>query len=192
MPKLIVIDACLRDKLSRTKQILTPLVAELSKRYEVETITLDGEDYQAIGRKVLTERANGKVPDHIVNLSKRIAAADRIVIAAPFWDMSFPSILKVFIENMSLFNITFSDNGSQCEGLCKCEKLLYITTRGMNIHTADPMDAATPYIKAIAALWGLGEVITLSAENLDYSTPEQINQKINTAIEQGLEICRSF
>lgn len=192
MQKLIVIDACMRDEESRTKKILEPIQAELGKRYEIEKITLDGDDYQAVGRKVLAERCNGYVPEEIVEQAKRIAAADRLVIAAPFWDMNFPAILKVFIENMSLFDITFKDNGTSCEGLCKCEKVLYITTRGMNIHTGDPLDAATPYFKALSALWGLGEVITLATENMDYSTPEEIDEKINKAIAQGLKICRSF
>lgn len=95
----------MRDEDSRTKRILKPIVAELGKRYEIETITLDGEDYQSVGRRVLAERFSGFVPTEIVVQAKKIAAADRIVIASPFWDMSYPAILKVFIENMSLFNI---------------------------------------------------------------------------------------
>lgn len=51
--KLIVIDACMRDGESRTKKILKPIVAELGKRYEVETIVLDGDDYQPGGEKCL-------------------------------------------------------------------------------------------------------------------------------------------
>ncbi|MCM1079378.1 MAG: NAD(P)H-dependent oxidoreductase [Bacteroidales bacterium] len=192
MQKLIVIDACMRDEESRTKRIMKPLVAELANRYDIDTVVLDGDDYQSVGRKVLAERGNGYVPEDIAEQARKIAEADRIVIAAPFWDMSFPAILKVFIENMSLFNITFKDNGEYFEGLCKCEKVLYITTRGMNVHTGDPMDGATPYIKAIGELWGLGEVLTVSAENLDYSTPEEIDNRINIAIAEGLEICREF
>jgi len=192
MKKLIVIDACMRDGESRTRRILEPLVKELGKKYEIEAIVLDGEDYQSVGRKVLAERSNGYVPEEIAEQARRIAEADRIVIAAPFWDMSFPAILKVFIENMSLFNITFKDNGTYFEGLCRCEKVLYITTRGMNVRTGDPIEAATPYIKAISALWGLGELFTVAAENLDYSTPEETDARINTAIAEGLEICKDF
>lgn len=192
MKKLIVIDACMRDGESRTRRILEPLVKELGKRYETETIVLDGEDYQSVGRKVLAERSNGYVPEEVAEQARRIAEADRLVIAAPFWDMSFPAILKVFIENMSLFNITFKDNGTYFEGLCRCEKVLYITTRGMNVSTGDPIEAATPYIKAIGALWGLGELFTVAAENLDYSTPEEIDARINAAIAEGLEICKDF
>lgn len=192
MKKLIVIDACMRDGESRTRRILEPLVKELGKRYETETIVLDGEDYQSVGRKVLAERSNGYVPEEVAEQARRIAEADRLVIAAPFWDMSFPAILKVFIENMSLFNITFKDNGTYFEGLCRCEKVLYITTRGMNVRTGDPIEAATPYIKAIGALWGLGRLFTVAAENLDYSTPEEIDARINAAIAEGLEICKDF
>lgn len=192
MQKLILIDACMRDGESRTRRILEPLMSELGKSYEIETVVLDGEDYQAVGRRVLAERGEGHVPETIAEQARRLAAADRIVIAAPFWDMSFPAILKVFIENMSLFNITFKDNGTYFEGLCRCEKVLYITTRGMNVKTGEPMEGATPYIKAIGALWGLGEVITVAAENLDYSTPEEVDERINAAVAQGLEICREF
>ncbi len=192
MKKLIVIDACMRDEASRTRRILLPLVTELEKRYAVETVRLDGEDYQAVGRRVLAERARGYVPQNIVDMAKRLAAADRIVIAAPFWDMSYPAILKVFIENMSLFGITFRDSGTRFEGLCKCEKVLYITTRGMNVQTGDPLDGATPYIKAISALWGLGDVVTLAAENLDYYTPEEVEAKITATVAEGLQICRDF
>ncbi len=182
----------MRDEDSRTKRILKPIVAELGKRYEIETITLDGEDYQSVGRRVLAERFSGFVPTEIVVQAKKIAAADRIVIASPFWDMSYPAILKVFIENMSLFNITFRDNGTYFEGLCHCERVLYITTRGMKVRTGDALDGATPYIKAISALWGLGEVITIAADNLDYSTPNEIDKKISDAVAEGLEVCKSF
>lgn len=192
MKKLIVIDACMRDGESRTKRMMEPLVAELGKRYEVETIVLDGEDYSAVGRKFLKERTNGYVPEETVKMAQRIAAADRILIAAPFWDMSFPAILKVFIEQMSLFNITFRDNGKSFDGLCRCEKVLYVTSRGMNIKTGDALDGATPYIKAISALWGLGEVYVVAAENMDYSTPEEIEGRIGKAVSEGLAICRDF
>lgn len=55
-----------------------------------------------------------------------------------------------------------------------------------------PLEAATPYLKALSALWGWGEVVTVAAENLDYSTPEEIDAKIAAAVREGLELCRDF
>ena len=191
MDRLIFIDATMRDE-SRTRRIARPIIEELGKRYEIERISLDGADFPAVGSRILNDRNNGIVPEEYAEMARRIAAADRIVIAAPFWDMSYPSALKVFFENMSLFNITFANNGKEFTGLCKCEKVLYITTRGMNIKTGEALEQATPYIRALSRLWGLGELTVIAEENMDYSTPEEIEAKIKDGIERGIEIARNF
>lgn len=191
MAKLVFIDATMREG-SRTRRIARPLVDELGKRYDIETIRLDGAGFPAVDSRILHDRDSGIVPEEYAEMARRIAAADRIVIAAPFWDMSFPSELKVFIENMSLFHITFDSDDRHCYGLCKCEKVLYITTRGMDIRTGDSLEQATPYLRALSYLWGLGELYVISAENMDYSSPDVIEGKISEAISRGLELCRDF
>ncbi len=191
MESLVVINACMREG-SRTQRILDGVLAQLSKKYNVETVNLGELDCKWVNSDVLKERDNGYVPQLYVNLAKKVANADRLVIAAPFWDMSFPSVLKVFFENISLFNITFTSTQTECVGLCKAKKVLYITTRGMNIKTGDPLEQATPYIKALSKLWGLGELYVLSAENLDYSSDKEIESKVEAAIAQGIELCKIF
>ena len=191
MDRLVFIDATMREE-SRTRRIALPIISELSGRYDIETIQLDGAGFPVVDGRILHDRDCGIVPVEYADMSRRIAAADRIVIAAPFWDMSFPSALKVFFENMSLFHITFDSDDRQCYGLCRCSRVLYITTRGMDIHTGDPLEQAAPYIRALSHLWGLGELYVVSAENLDYSTPEEVGKKIQAAITEGLEICRTF
>lgn len=191
MESLVVINACMREE-SRTQKILDGLLGLLGKKYNIEIIDLSTLNMSWIGEKDLKDRDNGYVPEEFVSMSKKVANADRLVIAAPFWDMSFPSVLKVFFENISLFNITFTSNQTECTGLCKAKKVLYITTRGMNIKTGDPLEQATPYIKALSKLWGLGELYVVSAQNMDYSSQNEIDCKIETAIAQGLELCKSF
>ena len=191
MKRLFYIDSCLRSS-SKTKRIADALIYRLSDKYEVDTIRLSEYDFPVVKNDILNERSNGYVPEEYVQIARKIAAADRLVISAPFWDMSFPSALKVFLENMSLFNVTFASNEKECYGLCKAEKVLYITTRGMNIKTGDEMEQATPYIKAISKLWGLGELHVIAAENMDYSTNEQIEEKIQNAIEEGEALCDNF
>ena len=191
MKNLIYINACMRAG-SRTQRIATPIIEELRKNYNVETIDLTKDLYPVADNCTLEDRNQGIVPPEHVALAKKIAASDRIVIAAPFWDMSFPSALKVFFENMSLFGVTFDSNDKECYGLCKAEKVMYITTRGMNISTGDPMEQATPYIKALSYLWGWGELTVISAQNMDYSSPKEIEERVSKAIEEGLEICKQF
>ena len=191
MRKIFYVDACLRTG-SNTKKIADAIIAKLAERYEIETVRLSENTFPIVNNDILNDRANGIVPEEYVEMAKKLAAADRLVIAAPFWDMSFPSALKVFLENMSLFNVTFGSNEKECYGLCKAEKVLYITTRGMNVSTGDALEQATPYIKAIGKLWGLGELHVISAQNMDYSTEEQKAEKVRDAIEEGLQLIEEF
>lgn len=191
MKKVFYVDACLRAG-SNTKKIADAIIAKLSEKYDVETVSLSENVFPVVNNDILNDRANGIVPDKYVEMAKSLANAERLVIAAPFWDMSFPSALKVFLENMSLFNVTFGSNEKECYGLCKAEKVLYITTRGMNVSTGDDLEQATPYLKAIGKLWGLGELHVISAQNMDYSTEEQKAEKVGNAIEEGLKLIEEF
>lgn len=191
MGKIFYVDACLRTG-SNTKKIADAIIAKLSERYDIETVRLSEYAFPVVDNDILNDRANGIVPDEYVAMAKKLANADRIVIAAPFWDMSFPGALKVFLENMSLFNVTFGSNEKECYGLCKAEKVLYITTRGMDISTGDDLEQATPYLKAIGKLWGLGELHVISAQNMDYSTEEQKAEKVKNVIEEGLKLIEEF
>lgn len=166
---------------SRTRKILEAAKEALASRYEIESIDVNATGLLPITPEVLAERTSGIVPEPIVALARKIAAADRLVVAAPFWDMSFPAALKTFFENMSLFGVTFTDNGETCVGLCQCKKVMYITTRGMNIETGSLRDQGSSYIQALSSLWGLGEVTTVAVWNLDYLSPEEVDKKVREA-----------
>lgn len=191
MDKLIIIDSCMREE-SRTKLILDAAREVLSARYNIETIDVNLLALPPVTPEVLKERTSGRVPEETVAVARRIASADRLVIASPFWDMSFPAVLKAFFENMSLYNVTFTDDGTTCTGLCNCRKVLYITTRGMDIPTGDFRDQGASYLKALSSLWGLGEVITLAAWNLDYMPSEKVDLKVKETAELARRIAGDF
>ena len=192
MKKLVVINACVREADSRTLRIAESVIKELGKRYEVTRYDLPQMDIVPLTPALYAQRTLGEVPAWAVSAARAIAGADRILIAAPFWDMSFPSVLKCFFEQTSLFDITFTDNGSTCVGLCKAPKVLYITTRGMDISTGNAREQATPYLRALGSLWDLGRISTVSAQNMDYSTPEEIEAKIEAATAQGLKLAKRW
>lgn len=177
MEKLVIIDSCMRAE-SRTRRILNAAREVLSTRYDIEIIDVNAAGLLPLTPEGLEERTSGIVPEQTLSLAKTIAAADRLVVAAPFWDMSFPAALKAFFENMSLYGVTFEDNGQTCVGLCKCKKVMYITTRGMDIETGSPREQGSSYLMALSTLWGLGEVTTVAAKNLDYLSPEKVEAKI--------------
>ena len=191
MKKLIVIDCLMREE-SRTRVLLDAAKDVLSSRYEIDTIDVNSLGLAPVTPGVLKERTSGVVPESTVALARKIADADRIVIACPFWDMSFPAVLKAFFENMSLYGVTFTDDGKTCSGLCKCEKVLYLTTRGMDIPTGDFRDQGTTYLKALSSLWGLGEVTTVAAWNMDYLPEEEACEALRRAEDAVRRVAQEF
>lgn len=190
--KLLYIDSCIRDEESRTKKIAMPIIEELGKKYEIETLIINELPLEIVKKDLLKKRLSGNIPPEVLSWANKIKEADRIVISAPFWDMSIPAALKVFFELCSILNVTFKDNGKTCYGNCKCEKLLFITTRGMDISTGDPLEQATSYLKALSWLWGIKSLEVISAQNMDYVSQKEVNKKIQTAIKEGLQICQTF
>ena len=124
--------------------------------------------------------------------AESVRDADRIVIAAPFWDMSIPAALKNFLELCSIFDVTFKSDDKTCYGNCKAEKMLYITTRGMDIDTGDVLEQASPYLKALSWLWGIGPLEVVSAQNMDYLSENEIEERISKAISEGLKLAEEF
>ena len=192
MKKLVVIDACIRGEESRTRRIAEPILGALAKRYEITRYDLTKMPMEPLTPETYAQRAAGQVPAWALEAARTVAAADRIVVVAPFWDMSFPAVVKVFFEHISLFDVTFTDNGRSCVGLCKCEKVMYITTRGMNIPKGDSREQGTSYLQALSRLWDLGTVLTVAAWNMDYSSPEEIEDKIDSATRFGVRLAETF
>ena len=192
MKKLLYIDACIRDEESRTKRIATPIVEALKEKYEVQTLVINDLELSIVQKDLITKRMSGDIDPQVMSWAESVRDADRIVIAAPFWDMSIPAALKNFLELCSIFDVTFKSNNKTCYGNCKAEKMLYITTRGMDIDTGDVLDQGTSYLKALSWLWGIGPLQVVSAQNMDYISVDEIEKEIKSAITRGLEIAQSF
>ena len=192
MKKLLYIDACIRDEESRTKRIAEPIVKALEKKYDVQRFVLNDMDLEIVQRDLIRKRLNGMIDATVMSWAETVRDADRIVIAAPFWDMSIPAALKNFIELCSILDVTFKTNDKTCYGNCKAEKLLFITTRGMDIPTGDVREQATSYLKALSWLWGIGPMQVVAAQNMDYASVDAIEEKIKEAIANGLSIAETF
>ena len=164
---ILFVNACTR-KDSRTKILADYLLAKF--KGPIQERNLSSTPLLPLSEKMLERRtvlANKQDFNHpLFQLAKEFAAADTIVIAAPFWDLSFPALLKIYIENINVIGITFAYNqdGSPY-GLCKAKKLYYVTTAGGPIIN----DAyGYGYVKEVAQkFYAIPEIYCIKAENLD-------------------------
>lgn len=173
---LLFIDACCRGD-SRTRRLAKKLLATLDggvkelKLYEKGLVPLD-EGELALREELI---AKADFSHEMFDLAKELAAADEIVVAAPYWDLSFPSILKVYIERVSVRGITFGfDESGAPFGLLKAKKLWYVTTMGA---AGLPYDFGYGYVKAIFSIYyGVKDfgLVTLEALDLAGNDPEKM------------------
>ena len=162
---ILFINACVREN-SRTLVIAKSLLSEMSG--DVTEVNLNEENIAPLNRELLEKRENllhsGNTSDSMFRFAKQFAESDEIVIAAPFWDLSFPALLKTYIEQITVSGITFRYINGRPSGLCKAKRLTYVTTSGGPIFA----DFGYEYIKTLAKnFYGISETRAYRAMNLD-------------------------
>lgn len=164
---ILFINACVRG-VSRTKKLADHLLSETNERveelriWEIEFPTVD--EYFLVQRDALISER--KFDNPMFDLAKQFASADKIVIAAPFWDLSFPAVLKQYFEQINVLGVTFSYTADGIPvGLCKASSLYYVTTTGGNYV---PDEYGFGYVKALAeSFYGIKKVELIKATGLD-------------------------
>ncbi len=176
---ILLINACVRKE-SRTKRLADSLLKKLTG--EVEELKLEELVFPAADESFLQKRdrliAENKLEDPLFAQARQFAEAEEIVIAAPYWDLSFPAALKQYIEQINVLGITFmyTPEGFP-KGLCKAKRLYYVTTAGGGYV---PEEFGFGYIKALAqSFYGIAEVQLIKAVGLDVegADPEQLLQE---------------
>ncbi len=166
MATTLFVNACMRKEQSRTLALCREYLAGKEHVVEVDlpALALKPFDGQTAERRADLQKA-GSWDDPIFELSKQFAAADEIVIGAPYWDLSFPAALKVYLEYVSVCDIAFHyTEDARCEGLCKARTLTYITSCGGFVEGAN---FGYEYLCGIAKMFGIPETRFVAAEGLD-------------------------
>ncbi len=144
--------------------------SEWQKPALIEEIRLEEIVFPVVNEEYLNKRDRlcfeGSYQDPMFDLARQFSEAETIVIAAPFWDLSFPAMLKQYFEQINVVGITFkySEDGIPI-GLCKAGSLFYVTTAGGYYV---PEEYGFGYIKALAQnYYGIQDVRQIAACGLD-------------------------
>ena len=164
---ILFLNACVRRE-SRTKRLADRLLAKLNRPFA--EIRLHELAFPAVDEAFLRKRdrliAGGDFSDSLFALARQFADAETIVIAAPYWDLSFPAALKQYFEQINVVGITFryTEEGVPV-GLCRAKRLFLVTTAG-GLYV--PEEFGFGYIKALAQnFYGIRDVRLLQAVGLD-------------------------
>lgn len=167
MNKILFVNACIRPN-SRTRMLAQHVLDKLDG--EITEVNLEKENIQPLNLKSMNERealaASGDFSDDVFKYARQFKEADTVVIAAPFWDLSFPSMVKVYCEAVTVNGLTFhyTEQGFP-EGLTNVDKVIYVTTAGGPI--AD-FNLGFDYVsKLCQMLFSIKDVTCHKAEMLD-------------------------
>lgn len=197
MTNALYIDCCIRGEQSRTKRLAEAFLAAYGARADVNLtrLTLMDEPLVPLSNGFFWQREQlleqGDLDHPRFRYAHQFQQAERIIIAAPFWDLSFPALLKVYIENLCVQGITFdcSETGG-CFGTCRAEKMLFLTTRGGSME-GNPMDNGTKYLGDMATFFGIQAFEHVAADGLDMGL-EPVETILSRAIAQAVTLAKTF
>ncbi len=182
MKRIALIDSTIRKE-SRTRRLTDGIIS--SFKDEVEFVSYNLNDLNLL--PVTSHNFDDKTNDpESFRIAKEIFSMDALIISAPLWDMSFPALLKVFFERITIFDVAFKQDKDRFSGLAKNKFMLLITTRGMSIEDYSPLDGASPFLKALCALWGIPKYEVISLNNLDFLPENEVNEEIDRKIKEGI------
>ena len=184
----LYINCCVREE-SRTERLAQAVLQKLGGDFT--ELNLYNENLKPLDGEMLNKRTalieQGDYSDPMFDYAKQFASADTIVIAAPYWDLSFPASLKTYIENIYVTGIVSAYNESGLPvGLCKATELYYVTTAG------GPYDPTYSYgyIESLAKnFFGIPETHLVKAEMLDIignNAEEILNQEVSRIFENDI------
>jgi len=163
---ILYVNACVRGE-SRTDRIARVLLGRLGGKQE--EVRLSEDTPEPLSAKRLARRTalieRGDYADPMFRYARQFQRADTIVIAAPYWDLSFPAVLRTYLENVYVTGLVseYTPEGIP-HGLCRARKLWYVTTAGGPYVP----DFSYDYIRSLATrCFGIPETELVFAEMLD-------------------------
>ena len=185
--KLLMVDCCIsqRGEDSRTRRLLRAYGEAFCRRHpdaETETVTpeellsLKPFDVEMLDeRDALMSAQAWDAP--VYDLARQFRAADAIVVAAPFWDLSFPAALRTYIEYISANGLTYHYEPNGCHGDCRAQQLVYLTTGG-DVEREDSVGVV--YWRQLCAMFGIPKFDYVFGGGLDLD-PEKTESLVESA-----------
>lgn len=163
---MLFVDGCMREH-SRTRELAQAVLAHFGGEAETLVLAADGPapltpQTLALRDKLLQEN---ELDHPMLRFAHQFAAADTVVVAAPYWDLLFPAAVRAYFEAVTVSGVTFRyDDHGVPRSLCRAKRLVYVTTAGGPIMG----NFGFQYVQAMAqGFFGIGQVDCVSAEGLD-------------------------
>ncbi|WP_338880251.1 FMN-dependent NADH-azoreductase [Clostridium perfringens] len=198
MSKVLYVKANIKNEgESRTFKVSDSFVEEYKKNNpEDEIITLDlykeNIDFLRVDDlgKLFGPKDEESKNNSILKYAYQFADADKYIIAAPMWNLSFPAILKAYIDYVSVSGITFKYTAEGPVGLLNNKKAVHIVSRGGGYDNS-PYEMGDRYLRTILGFFGIKDIETIAIDNLD-AMGVNVKEKVEEGIEKAISLAKKF
>ncbi|MGO4897203.1 FMN-dependent NADH-azoreductase [Clostridium perfringens] len=198
MSKVLYVKANIKNEgESRTFKVSDSFVEEYKKNNpEDEIITLDlykeNIDFLRVDDlgKLFGPKDEESKNNSILKYAYQFADADKYIIAAPMWNLSFPAILKAYIDYVSVSGITFKYTAEGPVGLLNNKKAVHIVSRGGGYDNS-PYEMGDRYLRTILGFFGIKDIETIAIDNLDVMGVN-VEKKVEEGIEKAISLAKKF
>lgn len=174
MRRILFVNACIRGEQSRTLRLARGFLRRFGEShgdFEVETADLNALRLMPLYEDTLNARnaAGDHFEDAQFDLARQFKAADLLVIAAPFWEGTFPAALHTYLERVCVTGFTFSCGEHGYTGHCRAQEAVFITTRGGIYEEGEAVrdNHAYGFLRTVLGMLGVRTLHTVAAEGLD-------------------------
>ena len=192
MKTLLYVDCCIRREASRTRKLAEAFLNNLPKGWTVEKVTLMDEPLLPLMEGFFWQRDRllqaGDLRHRRFDYAWQFQRADAILIAAPFYDLSVPALLKVYIENVSVDGITFECDENGLRGACRATSMTFLTSRG-GFYEGSPDEMGSRYMEALCRFFGTGVYRCIAADGVDMD-PAKTPAILQAACERAAQAAR--
>lgn len=170
---LLFVDSCIsqRGDSSRTRALAAAFLErfwETHPSWTADRVKLERLNLRPFDALMLNERdalaAQQRFDAPVFDLARQFRDADAILVAAPFWDLSFPAALRIYQEHISANGVTYHYDAQGCHGDCKASQLIYLTSGGA-MEQAESLGVL--HWKQLSAMYGIPAFRYVFAGGLD-------------------------
>ena len=185
---------------SRSYAVSDAFIEEYKKNNpndEIITLDLYKEEIDFLSAEDIADVFGPKTEESknhpILKYAYQFLEADKYVVAAPFWNLGLPAILKAYIDYICVTGITFKYTENGPVGLCTDKKAIHIVARGGHYleGPATGFEMGDRYLRVLFGFLGIVDFETVPIEGVDVIGAD-IDAIVAKATKRAKEIAENF
>lgn len=147
-----------------------------------------------LAKNVELTKEEAVVVGRMNEILEQFLEADKVVFVTPMWNLSYPPMLKAYLDNIVIAGRTFKYNEQgQPVGLVHNKKVLHIFASGgvYSDRQAKYQDYTNPFLQNILAFIGVNDYSLLRVEGMN-AFPHKVDDIVTNSKQNAKQLAKTF